>query len=56
MALMPRKAAFYGAPGLSAKPSPGPRSHQTQYARGNQVNRHNNAQQVGLNQYQYPGD
>ena len=34
----------------------GPRPHQTQYAYDNQVNRHNNAQQAGLNQYQDPGD
>jgi hypothetical protein len=55
-ACMPSKATFSGAKGLSAKQSPGPRPHQTQYAGDNQVNRHNNAQQAGLNQYQDPGD
>jgi len=47
---------FYAAKGLSAPPPRGPRPHQTQYAYDNQVNRHNNTQQAGLNQYQYPGD
>jgi len=51
-----KATSLYGAKGLSAPPPPGPRPHQTQYAYGNQINRDNNAQQAGLNQYQYPGD
>jgi hypothetical protein len=50
------QATFYAAKGLSAPEARGPSPQQTQYAYDNQVNRHNNAQQAGLNQYQYPGE